>query len=88
VQVGDRNSGWPEFVFVTTSTGSGWVPWRYLTTQGRTALVQHGYDTTELPLAEGQEVTVIDRDDVGGWWWCLDDEGREGWVPVGVLTED
>jgi hypothetical protein len=26
VQAGDRDSEWPEFVFVTASHGAGWVP--------------------------------------------------------------
>lgn len=43
------------------------------------------YDTTELDLLEGEEVTVVDRDDAGGWWWCRTADGRQGWVPVEVL---
>ncbi len=30
VQVGDRATEWPEFVFVTAPGGTGWVPARHL----------------------------------------------------------
>ena len=43
------------------------------------------YDTTELELAVGEEVVVLDRDDVSGWWWCRRADGAEGWVPVSAL---
>jgi hypothetical protein len=34
VAVGERDDEWPEFVFVTTTAGSGWVPARNLTISG------------------------------------------------------
>jgi hypothetical protein len=43
------------------------------------------YDTTELPVAAGDEVAVIERDDISQWWWCRSVSGAEGWVPVEVL---
>ena len=80
--VGDRDSEWPEFTFVTCSHGTGWVPARHLSSDHGAAVVEFAYDTTELAVAAGQELTVIDRDDVSGWWWCRSDEGAEGWVPA------
>jgi len=49
VDVGDRDSEWPEFVFATASHGTGWVPARHLSATSGTAVVQIAYDTTELP---------------------------------------
>jgi hypothetical protein len=49
VEVGDRDSEWPEFVFVTASHGTGWVQARHLSGTSGTAVVQTAYDTTELP---------------------------------------
>ena len=82
VVVGERDTEWPEFVFVTTGAGSGWVPARHLSADSGAAVVEEPYDTTELEVAAGEEVTVVARDDDSGWWWCRADSGREGWVPT------
>ena len=87
VVVGQRASTWPAFVFVTAGNGSGWVPARHLSADHGSAMVLTAYDTTELPVAAGEVVTVVDRDDESGWWWCRNLEGREGWVPREVLEE-
>jgi hypothetical protein len=83
--VGDRDTDWPSFVFVTAAGGQGWVPARHLSAASGAALVERPYDTTELAVTQDQEVTVLDRDDASGWWWCRDDSGAEGWVPVSVF---
>lgn len=85
VVVGDRDTKWPEFAFVTTSQGSGWVPARYLSSDSGGAVVEVEYNTAELPVAAGDEVTVVERDDESGWWWCRDGDGAEGWVPSRVF---
>ena len=85
VVVGDRDTEWPEFVFVTVSKGSGWVPARYLSADRGAATVDEPYDTTELAVAAGEQVEVIARDDASGWWWCRNDGGHEGWVPRSVF---
>jgi hypothetical protein len=90
--IGDRDDEWPAFVLVTTSTGSqGWVPQMQLTRIGEGHKGKKGakkytarsrYDTTELPVGEGTELTVLEADLGSGWLWCRDPHGREGWVPV------
>ena len=85
VVVGQRDSDWPAFVFVTAARGRGWVPARHLSADSGAAVVEVAYDTTELAVAPGQEVTVLDRDDESGWWWCRADGGAEGWVPVAAF---
>lgn len=82
VMVGDRDTQWPEFVFVEATTGSGWVPARHLSSDHGAAIVEVAYDTTELAVAAGEEVTVVERDDLSGWWWCRNATGDEGWVPM------
>lgn len=84
--VGDRDSDWPAFVFVTTEAGSGWVPERHLDRQGSSAVVTEAYDTTELPTEEGQQLEVLCEDVASGWLWCRADDGREGWVPERTLS--
>jgi hypothetical protein len=81
VDVGERDTEWPAFVFVTTHSGSGWVPERHLDRAGATAVVKQQYDTTELPTDEGEELEVLREDLTSGWLWCRANNDREGWVP-------
>jgi hypothetical protein len=85
VVVGERDTTWPEFVFVTSDHGEGWVPARHLSAGHGPATVEESYDTTELPTVEGELLEVIRRDDQSGWWWCRSSDGREGWVPINTL---
>ena len=85
VDVGDRDSEWPEFVFVTASHGTGWVPARHLSTTFGTAVVRIAYDTTELPTHVGDVLEVVAEDLTSGWLWCRAHDGGEGWVPINTL---
>lgn len=87
VSVGERDTTWPAFVFVTAAGGSGWVPVRHLSADSGPATVLTPYDTAELPVEAGETVTVLSRDDESGWWWCRAQSGREGWVPLRILEE-
>ena len=87
VDVGERDTEWPEFVFVTAAHGSGWVPARHLSAASGTAVVVTAYDTTELPTRVGEVVEVVAEDLPSGWLWCRSGEGREGWVPVKTLEQ-
>jgi hypothetical protein len=82
VRVGQADTQWPAFVFVTTDDGSGWVPERYLDTTCDPAVVTTGYDTAELATTVGEELTLIKRDNPSGWAWVGNAAGREGWVPL------
>jgi hypothetical protein len=85
VSVGERDTDWPAFVFITTDDGQGWVPARHLSTASGSATVLASYDTTELALEPGADVHVVRRDDESGWWWCQRSDGTEGWVPTQSL---
>ena len=83
VQVGDRDTEWPEFVFVTAEDGAGWVPpARHLSSRSGSAVVRTAYDTTELPTDSGETLQVLEEDQHSGWVWCRSGTGREGWVPL------
>jgi hypothetical protein len=82
VQVGRRDTEWPEFVFVTSAHGEGWVPARHLSADLGPAIVRAAYDTTELPTLPGDVLEVLEEDRRSGWLWCRSAAGREGWVPV------
>ena len=86
VSAGRRDTTWPAFVFVVSSGGEGWIPARNLAADSGTTVVTVGYNTKELPLVAGQEISVLERDDESGWWWCQADDGSEGWVSVDALV--
>ncbi|WP_029150506.1 SH3 domain-containing protein [Microbacterium indicum] len=83
VSVGERDTEWPAFVFVTAPRGSGWVPARHIAADGT---VRTAYDTTELPAPADSIVDVIREDPESGWSWCRDGSGREGWIPDRLLA--
>ena len=83
--MGERDTEWPAFVFVTTAAGSGWVPERYLSGDRPRARVLRGYSTLELPVTAGALLTLVEDDPESGWSWCTDGVGRSGWVPHAVL---
>lgn len=85
VTVGKRSSDWTAFVFVSSAEGHGWVPERYLTRDRPEAETVTSYGTTELAVNEDDVVTVIERHDESGWWWCRAASGALGWVPVEAL---
>jgi len=86
VQVGERDTTWPAFVLVTTETGEGWVPSRYLDADSGWATVVTRYDTTVLSTVSGETLEVLERDDESGWLWCRNAAGREGWVPTRAVA--
>ena len=88
VDVGDRDTEWPEFVFVSAAQGSGWVPARHLSASTGSAVVLTEYDTTELPTRVGEELDVVAEDLASGWVWCRSAAGREGWVPLKTLDAE
>jgi len=85
VLVGDRDSEWPEFVFVTAAHGTGWVPARHLSASSGAGVVQTPYDTTELRTEIGDVLKVVVQDLESGWLWCRSRNGREGLVPAKTL---
>jgi hypothetical protein len=85
VQVGDRDTTWPAFAFITTSDGSGWVPERHIDTSRVPAVALRPYDTTELATTAGELLTVLVTDDPSGWTWVRSALGDEGWVPSDTI---
>ncbi|QVQ54370.1 hypothetical protein J4H86_12220 [Spiractinospora alimapuensis] len=84
-EVGENDTTWPAFVFVTTASGTGWVPERHLGTERPTTTVVTAYNTRELPVSAQDELTVHEDDPESGWSWCTNRDGHAGWVPHTVL---
>ncbi|MFC9462963.1 hypothetical protein [Streptomyces sp. NPDC056983] len=81
VQVGEQDTEWPAFVFVTADSGAGWVPERYLDASRPTATVQHAYDTQELPVRPVTSSSWSRTTPSRGGRWCEDSWGSVGRVP-------
>lgn len=85
VSIGERDTEWTAFIFVTGPRGAGWVPARHIDIHGATGTVLTAYNTTELPASDGETVEVLSDDRESGWAWCRNLSGREGWIPHRVL---
>lgn len=83
VEVGERDTTWPAFAFVTTAGGSGWVPARYIAHDAGTGdgVMLEPYDTTELATVAGELLTVVTTDELSEWTRVRNTAGLEGWVP-------
>lgn len=88
VKIGERDTDWPAFVFVSSPKGCGWVPERYLNRDGQTAVAIRSYDTQELSTRAGDVLEIVRVDSPSGWAWCRAPDGREGWVPQRTLRAD
>jgi hypothetical protein len=85
VEVGERDTTWPAFVFITTEDGSGWAPSRHIDTSSDPPVMLASYDTTELPASAGDVLTVLAHDELSGWTWVRNSRGQEGWVPDNAI---
>ncbi len=78
----DNNPAWL-WVWCTDQRGkSAWVPKTiiHLDKDGQTGTTRYPYDATELTVATGDELTIEQEE--SGWLWCVDQQGKHGWVPV------
>jgi hypothetical protein len=79
--VEDRLSEWPGWIWCTTPKGkSGWAHESYIQRNESSGIALRSYDATELSVAEGEELKIIDEE--SGWLWCRYADGRLGWVPM------
>ena len=81
VQLGQRDSEWPEFIWATDPRGnSGWVHERYLDRDHGTAIAIRDYSARELDAEAGQVLELVEE--AGGWWWAKNNDGAQGWLPA------
>lgn len=81
VVVGRHDQQWTSYVWGTDQAGrAGWVPEEYLRMTGPAeAVALRDYDATELTVAQGERLEVLDE--AGGWLFCRTVAGLTGWVP-------
>jgi SH3-like domain-containing protein len=85
VRVGEESAAYPGWVRITAPDGrQTWAPEGYVRGRlGRTGRMLVDYDATELDVKERDQVTVLLENK--GWAWVRTDDGREGWIPLGIL---
>lgn len=91
-RVSARTSAWENnpvwmWVWCTDQRGkSGWVPKNIIQMEadGQTGTTHAAYDASELTVTAGQELTVEQEE--SGWFWCRDEQGRHGWVPISHMS--
>jgi len=85
LQVEQRPSEWPGWVWVTTThKTSGWMPLAYLqeTESGWQSQVE--YRDVELNVQPGDELEVLSTQ--SGWGWCRNPNNLTGWAPLNILN--
>jgi hypothetical protein len=56
-----------------------WVPKEYLSRKGNEGTVLIEYSSAELNVKSGEMLTC--SKELDGWLWCINQKGKEGWVP-------
>jgi uncharacterized protein YgiM (DUF1202 family) len=83
VEISGKEDNWNGWVWIwcTNQQGkSGWVPKSYVELSGSTGRARCDYDAIELSVSVGEEV-LIEKEE-SGWVWCINRDGKRGWVPV------
>ncbi len=91
--VSKKTSAWnknPEWIWVwciDRRGKSGWVPKNIIqmAANGKTGTTHVAYNATEFTVSSGQELTVEQEE--SGWFWCRDQSGRRGWVPISHVID-
>jgi SH3-like domain-containing protein len=88
VTVDRRDDQFTRWLWCRAEDGrAGWVPETILSaTQPGPATVTRAYSATEVPLAAGAMVDLLEQFD--GFARVRRTDGREGWVPLAVLELD
>lgn len=83
---GKQDDEFPGWIWVRTSNGKeGWAPEAYLQQQiTNQAIASSDYSAKELDTSEGDEIEILSE--LGGWVWCRNAGGQEGWIPVRTVT--
>ena len=81
VKIGHKKSEWSGWLWCTDGNGnSRWIPESYVARDNDTGRMLRDYDSTELSVAVGEELTVLQQE--SGWFWCTNQSGQSGWVPA------
>jgi putative acetyltransferase len=76
-----QDTDWPEFFWCVTPDGlEGWVHESCFTrTDSNSARAVRDYDAIEHRYSADEWMQPIEQ--LGGWSWCVNSQGKLGWVP-------
>lgn len=63
---------------------AGWVPDSIVENRTERFQASRDYSAIELDCAKDEIVNVIEE--IHGWAWCRSSMGKEGWVPLRILS--
>src|SRR5581483_8898359 len=79
----NNNPAWV-WVWCTDPRGkSGWVPQNLIDPHNHTA--RFDYSAIELSAQVGETLTIESANN--GWFWCRNQHGQRGWIPIDHVTE-
>ncbi len=76
----DNWRGWIWLWCENSAGKSGWVPRGYVERRDEKHVARYDYDAIELSVRAGEEVTLEKEE--SGWFWCVNQAGKSGWVPA------
>jgi hypothetical protein len=80
VTAGKFDTDWPAFRWCTgPDNREGWMPDDLLDEVNGEFFANADYSARELSLSESAVVEGLSEN--GGWWWCRNSKGAQGWVP-------
>lgn len=76
---------WPGWIWCENEAGvGGWAPAPFLVREGETAVFRRDYEATELTVQAGDHLLLHEQ--VCGWWWAADEQGKSGWIPASKVA--
>lgn len=67
------------YCYKTDKSQEGWIPEQLLNISSQHGVLKEDYTAKELTINKGKKVEGINE--LNGWVWCRDSQGREGWIP-------
>jgi len=84
LSVEDRETVWSGWTWCVDAARTGaWVPDGFIERRGDSCIALRDYDSTELNVDTGAILKALEE--AGGWLWCVDGSGRQGWVPASCI---
>lgn len=86
--VWENNLAWIWVWCTNQREKSGWVPKKIIQMDpdSQTGTTQVAYNARELTVTAGQELII--KQEESGWFWCCDQQGKCGWVPISHMMAE